>query len=86
VQRLHRSPTGTTTGTREPVAEKAAAAVTHVLDGEQFRERATAVEPATSSLGSCSRKGRKTMILGRNRNGLKILRSLAVSTGFTQFH
>jgi len=31
---------------------------------QQFRERATGVEPATASLGSWSTKGRKTMIPG----------------------
>ena len=34
------------------------------------RERATGVEPATSSLGSCSTKARKTMSRGHNLSGV----------------
>ena len=52
VERLGRRRTGITTGTSEETAEKRREPPTQVRDQRKEKERATGVEPATSSLGS----------------------------------
>jgi len=52
VERLGRRRTGITTGTSEETAEERRELPTPVRDQRKDKERATGVEPATSSLGS----------------------------------
>jgi len=55
VERLGRRRTGITTGTSEETAEERREPPTQVRDQRKEKERATGVEPATSSLGICRR-------------------------------
>ena len=52
VERLRRRRTGITTGTSEEAPEERREPPTQVRDQRKEKERATGVEPATSSLGS----------------------------------
>jgi hypothetical protein len=52
VERVGRRRTGITTGTSETTAEERREPPTPVRDQRKEKERATGVEPATSSLGS----------------------------------
>ena len=85
VERLGRRRTGITTGTSEETAEKRREPPTQVRDQQKEKERATGVEPATSSLGSCSKTTPRTTIHLRNPRQLMHLVRDTSSMAFAGF-